>query len=639
MTVRWLEDIGEDAERQVGQKAASVAAATDHGLDTPRGFVVTAETFESFIKENGLERRIERVLSGTSRGSADDVEQAAYRVQQLITDAEMAEETEDAIREAYENINLSEEVRNAGGNAVDLVGGQRETEFVAVRSSPTGTRIPGAHRTTLNVNGKDDVITAVKQCWASLYAAEALVVEDELGSIHSMAVIIQRMADADVSGTVCTTDPVHGRDGYLIEALYGYGSALSRGEATPDRYHVDRSGSVTDQDVVDKEWKLDRDPASGKQLKQRVPQQQRDSPCLDQEDIRRIVDAVKPLDGRYGRPIQIDFAIDRNQVAVLDVRTLQEPEHNPGQPETDPMLAGRAAAHGSASGDVHRLYSDTDVAEVPAGCVLAAVNASERIISALPDVEAVVAEKGGVTSNLSALARRLATPAVVATGNATNMLADGDTVTVDGGAGIVHDGTVTASTPQPQEPAEPRTATPDAVTATRIAVLDADTHPEADSAIIPTYTDRHSLEAVADHYAPEQVWANTDHSTAANVGRIAALDSGTNPDGIILQTFGEVMRLPTQIAGDTGLIAADAEALRENGDREAVYNAVQKLAEDTPGTCDTALLTRSVDRDLFAAAVEHGIDTVAVPADTVADAKQLLARIEQRYMLDRLRQL
>lgn len=637
MPVRWIDDVAEGEEREVGKKAAALSAAARAGLDVPRGFVVTAPTFEEFVRRNGLEAEIEQLLSGTDRDDLAAVRRTANRIRSLITDTEMDDETREDIHEAYEKINMAEEVRNAGGEAIDLVGGQRETEFVAVRSSPTGARIPGAHENAVNVNGKDAVVRAVRDCWASLYAAEALRVEEELGDIHSMAVVVQRMVEPEVSGAVFNSNPING-SGMVVEALWGLGTALSDGSATPDRYVVDEHGTVRSQEIANKGWKVERDPTSGKTLKQRVASTDREAPTLEDADISEIHDAVRKAERTFTGNVRLDFAVARGKLFVLDIAEFAT-THGEETGDREGLVRGRGASAGSASGTVTLAYSDTDIEGIEPDRVVVAVDAAERLTPVLPAAAGIVTDTGGLASNLSAMARRLGIPCIVGTGNATDMLTTGETVTLDGTSGRVHEGDVRMEDVVPDGPSLDAAGGPDgALTATRVTVWNGDG--DATGAIHTDYVSPGRASELARQHAPEPVWARTDAPAAApdNLRLLAAHPDDANADGVVLQRYGDVLRAPDLVSQGASLLALDVPALRQDGGTEALRNAVERLAADA-GECETAVLLDDADPGLVDSAVAAGIDRIAVPAHRLDAVRQAVARAEKRFMLDKLRQL
>lgn len=631
MALHWIEEYGEN--REVGEKAASLHTASKAGLDVPRGFVVPSSTFEQFVRENNLERRIQRVLEKAERTDPGSLRDASDNIRSLIMDADLGEDTVEEVEEAYENINMSEEVRNASEEAVDLVGGQRETEFVAVRSSPVGARVPGVHRTELNVNGKEALLEEIKKCWASLYSAEALATR-ELGEPQSMAVIVQRMVEADSSGAAFSSHPL-GTPGKLIESVLGLGSALSAGTATPDVIHLDRRGDIEEERIAEKQSKIVRDPTSGKNLKKRVKGDEKQARSLERSQISDVVEAVKRLRREMGGNIQVDFAFDRTGLHILDITGFEPAE--PGEEGGDSTLDGIGAAPGTASGTARPVYTDTDIDELQEQDIAVSVEASTSLTTALNRINGAITDHGGTSSNLAALARRFETPLVTGTGEGTDMLHDGQDITVNGFAGTVSEGGRRNDTGEtvPTDPARAEGAA--AMTATQVKVVNA-VSPNAEGAVISDYIGPDKAEQVAREYHPHQVWVRTDrrNDSDGNLG-ILSDDSGQG-DGVVLESYGNVMRVPDLVEDGIRFLGMDLDALQQEGGEEALMNSVEKLGEETVDQ-ETAVILQDLNHRHIEKVVEAGIDTVAVPEGKVQKARQAVARAERKFILDRLREV
>ncbi|MCJ7478801.1 MAG: PEP-utilizing enzyme [Candidatus Nanohaloarchaeota archaeon QJJ-7] len=628
MPIKWLEETGE--ERVVGKKGSSLSRAKESGLEVPRGFVITAPTFEDFVQERDLEERIQKILDRTDRNDLESVRRAENQIRSLIEDEEVPEEVREEIEEAYEKINMSEEVRSAGEEAVDLVGGQRETEFVAVRSSPTGARIPGAHHSELNVNGKDAVIDALKDCWASLYSSEALSMEEELGSIHSMAVIVQRMVEPEVSGSAYSSDPL-GREETLVESVWGLGTGLSSGTVTPDRYLIDERGEVQSKEIANKGWKIVRDPTSGKNLKQRVSGNKRDSESLEDNRYSELVETVRKAENTLGGDVKVDFALARNGVQILDVEKTQA-SGGEGR-EREGVVRGIGASPGEVEGEVNVIYSDTDIEKIEDEEVVASVEAAERLIPILHRVSGIVSDEGGVSSNLSVLARELGVPAIVGTKNATDMLTRGETVTINGYTGTVFEGEKESAEVEVSQSSVGEAP----LTATHVKALNS-VSPDAEGAVIPDYINPRKAEQVAREYRPERVWIRTDPRgfDQPNLGVIGRRED--EADGVVLESYGNVMRTPDLVTSGVSFLGIDVGSLEDDGGREALMNAVEKVGEEAEGA-ETAVLMDETDPGCVEKAVQSGIDTVAVPEHEVSRARRAVAKAERKFMLDRLREL
>lgn len=636
MDIQWLSECSSDDTRSIGRKAAALAQLDGADLSTPRGFVIPAQVFEQFVRQNDIEQEVQRLLNGTDRNDRSAVQRTANQIRSRVMDASLTDEEREALHQAYAHINMSNEVRNAGEEAAELVGGQRETEFVAVRASPTGERMPGVHHTAVNVNGKDAVVDAVKQTWASLYSAAALRMEPHLGDIHSMAVIVQRMVEPDVSGAVQIDAD---RSTYCVEALWGLGTALADGNATPDMYTLGQDGTVRSTEIATKGWKVTRDPTSGKTLKQRVPGNERGQRCLDSSALEDVFSAAQTVGERWRGPLQVAFARDRNRTVVLDVTRIEQPATTNGEQESEPLVRGRGTRNGTASGPVTILYSDTETSAIEHGDVVVAVDGAERFIHVLPDIGAFVADDGGITSNLALLAASYGVPYVTGTGNGTDMLTRGETVTVNAITGTVHEGDTETDAEQTDVSMRHSSADAGHLTATQVKAIGQEPHPDAEGVVVPDYVHGRMAVSLAEEHHPEQVWVRTDKAQQPNLGVLEhAGAEDVRGKGVVLQSYGGVLRTRNLVDRQAAFVGLDVDALQADGGREALHNAIEQVAMEA-GPCETAVLLPDVDRALIDHAVEHGIDTVAVPPDHVPAARRAVAKAERRFMLDRLRQL
>jgi len=234
MAVRWLEDVRADDIDSVGGKGASLGELTDAGLPVPPGFVVTAGTYRTFIEEAGIDQELFEAVDVDAEDSAA-LADAEARAKDLILNTEFPEELRENILSSYDALD--------DGQA-----------FVAVRSSATAEDLPdasfaGQQETFLNVT-REGLLDRVKRCWASLFTQRAIYYRQEQGFDHDLvniAVVVQRMVDAEKSGVMFTSHPSTGAHEAIIEAAWGLGEAVVSGSVSPDNYHVDRdTGEVED---------------------------------------------------------------------------------------------------------------------------------------------------------------------------------------------------------------------------------------------------------------------------------------------------------------------------------------------------------------------------------------------------------
>ncbi|NPB07951.1 MAG: phosphoenolpyruvate synthase, partial [Aquificae bacterium] len=236
--VLWLDEVTIDDIPIAGGKNASLGEMIRNlaplGVKIPYGYVVTSQAYYYFLDYNNLREKIKKILEGLNTDDIKDLQKRGYEIRELIKGGSFPPDLEEKIKEYYHK--LSEKY---GTHAVD----------VAVRSSATAEDLPeasfaGQQETFLNVVGAENVLIAIKNCFASLFTDRAIVYRERFGFDHfkvGIAVGVQKMVRSDLgsSGVMFTLDTETGfKDVVVINATYGLGELLVRGEVTPDEYIV-----------------------------------------------------------------------------------------------------------------------------------------------------------------------------------------------------------------------------------------------------------------------------------------------------------------------------------------------------------------------------------------------------------------
>ena len=236
--ILWFNEIGIKDVPSVGGKNASLgemyANLTSKGVSVPFGFATTAQAYFDFLAVNGLDKKIEAVLNDLDVHNLKQLALKGKEVRGLIFAAQLPKEFIDEVISAYKK--LSEKY-------------QSEATDVAVRSSATAEDLPGAsfagqQETYLNVVGQENVLEALKRCFASLFTDRAIVYRQEMGFSHTkvgLSAGIQKMVRSDLgaSGVMFSCDTESGfGDVVLINASYGLGENVVQGKVEPDQYYV-----------------------------------------------------------------------------------------------------------------------------------------------------------------------------------------------------------------------------------------------------------------------------------------------------------------------------------------------------------------------------------------------------------------
>ncbi len=424
-------------EAVLGGKGANLGELTAAGFPVPPGFVITAPAFLAAMEDNGVRAEL---AAGAATPPVDDpagLQAASDRLRALVTGRPVPGPLAEAIVGAYE-----------------AMGGGR----VAVRSSAAGedsadSSFAGMNATFTNVQGRDDLLRRVADCWASAYGPRVLSYRASRGQVGepAIAVVVQAMVASDRSGVAFSVDPsTADPDRLVVEAALGLGEVVVGGLVEPDTYVVDkvhhRLVSVrvghqafairTGADGNDE--RVDLDPAEG------------GARVLTDEQVLAVAELVLRVEAHYGRPQDVEFAFDATAALFL-VQARPITTLAPG----GVLVQGLAASPGVVTGPVRILRDPQDGYLLQAGEVLVAPMTNPDWVPTLRRAAAVVTDGGGMTCHAAIVSRELGVPAIVGARTATTALRDGELVTVDGARGTVEaaaPGTPTGPAPTAPSP-------------------------------------------------------------------------------------------------------------------------------------------------------------------------------------------
>ena len=445
-TIRELSSLRKDDTAIAGGKGANLGELIAAGLDVPPGFVVTADAYLDAMQRAGVRAKLQELAQGLD---AEDPGALAS--------------TSDAMRELVARAGIPEPLRAAIVSAYRALG---ENVRVAVRSSATmedtaGTSFAGMNETFTGIVGEDALLRAVLRCWQSLWGRRVVSyrASQRLGEEPAIAVVVQELVESERSGVMFTADPSTGERGHVvIEGAWGLGEVVVSGMVEPDTYVVDKEGAaILRTRVGSKAVEIVR-AADGGEIRRDVEDERRARRCLSDDEVRAIARLGIEIERHYGAPQDIEWAILRGTIRILQSRpitTLQEEARAQGTV----LLTGLGAAPGQVSGRVKILSSPDSGALLSQGEILVAPMTSPDWMPTLRRVAALVTDGGGMTCHAAIVSRELRIPCVVGTRDATRMLRDGEIVTVDGAQGRVLAGEVVGptaiATPSPSQPLPP----------------------------------------------------------------------------------------------------------------------------------------------------------------------------------------
>ena len=448
-----------DVER-VGGKNASLGEMihnlTDKGVRVPGGFATTADAFREYLTKDGLSDRIAQRLKALNVEDTVALAEAGREIRGWMMAATLPAGLDAAIRHEHRLMTAEAE----------------DGLLFAVRSSATAEDLPdasfaGQQETFLNIRGADNLIDAVKRCYASLYNDRAIAYRVHHGFEHAVVALsagIQRMVRSDlgVAGVMFTLDTESGfRDVVFINAAYGLGETVVQGSVNPDEYYVHKPKLKEGKRAVVRKTlggKAIRMVFASESVAERstrvedVPQGLRQQFALSDDELLELSRYAMTIEDHYGRPMDIEWGRDGldGKLYILQARP-ETVKSRSGNVQTrfrmlekgPVVVQGRAIGSKVGQGKARVIKSIADMHHVQPGDVLIADMTDPDWEPVMKRAAAIVTDRGGRTCHAAIVARELGVPAVVGTGNATTNVTDGMEVTVscaEGEDGYVYEG-------------------------------------------------------------------------------------------------------------------------------------------------------------------------------------------------------
>ncbi|MEI6828333.1 MAG: phosphoenolpyruvate synthase [Synechococcaceae cyanobacterium ELA445] len=460
-------DLGDIA--QVGGKNASLGELIQRlgadGVRVPAGFATTARAYRLFLERSGLVPQLAAIFADLDTGNLVDLQTAGQAARNLILEAPLPVELTNAILEAYRTLGAA---HGDGGEAT-----------VAVRSSATAEDLPeasfaGQQETFLNIHGEAALLAACRRCLASLFTDRAISYRQQHGFAHdevALSIGIQRMVRSDraSAGVMFTIDTETGfRDAVLLTAAYGLGENVVQGAVNPDEWLIfkptllsghrpilsRRLGSKAIRMVYDEE----SPGVSTRNLP--VPQPERNRYALSDDEALTLATWGCRIEAHYSRqrgtptPMDIEWAKDglTGELFILQARPETVESRRSAQVlrrwhlaahDADLITRGRAIGASVSSGRAKVLEHPGQIARFEDGDLLVTVRTDPDWEPILRKASGVITDQGGRTCHAAIIAREMGITAIVGTGNGTEAIADGETITAsccEGDEGNVYRG-------------------------------------------------------------------------------------------------------------------------------------------------------------------------------------------------------
>ncbi len=405
-------------------------------LRTPDGFAITVQEFQTFMEENDLWRKVEETLAALGAKELADSNEYDQTIADLFDGARVPKKTIKAIQKQ-----ITDMYKRVGARPLLAV------RSSAVVEDKVGQSYAGQFLSILNCKS-DDVVQAYKKVLASQFEYSTIAYSEETpGEVSSlipreMSVGVQEMIPARVAGVIYTVDPAGSMDYMVVSAVWGLSADSVQGKENSDSYWIMR---VNPSEVSERHI--------GKRINSDNGETEPGEPCLNEEQLIHLAELALTLERFFQRPVDIEWCLDdADNICILQCRPLHLPPQ--GQDRSASLraaiqdapvlmkLKGDVAHRGIAAGKVWLVNEEDDPQSFPLGAIAVSQYTSPRLAAIVRRAAAIITDIGSSTGHMATIAREFFVPAIVGTGNATDILKTGMEVTVDAEECIVYQGII-----------------------------------------------------------------------------------------------------------------------------------------------------------------------------------------------------
>ncbi len=447
--IKWFEDLQISDVPSVGGKNASLGEMIrnlgEKGVNVPSGFAITAYAYKYTIEKAGIDQQIRQILSDLNTHDVHNLAERGQKIRELIKNTPLPPELEKEIRKHYK------EMEQKYGENVD----------VAVRSSATAEDLPdasfaGQQETYLNVRGEEELLSRVRECFASLFTNRAISYRTDKGFDHFsvyLSVGVQKMVRSDLatSGVMFSIDTESGfNNAIYITGAYGLGENVVQGAVNPDQFYVFKPTlnqgfrPILEKKLGSKEKRMIYSDTGTTQ--QEVTAEDQHKYVIDDEEILTLAQWAVIIENHYQKPMDIEWAKDGNTGDLFIVQARPETVHSQKDvailktyvlDEKGEIIAnGEAVGSMIGQGTVNVIENAKDIGKFQKGQVLVTDMTDPDWEPIMKIAGAIVTNRGGRTCHAAIISRELGIPCVIGTGDGTTKIQNGTDVTIDCSQGI-----------------------------------------------------------------------------------------------------------------------------------------------------------------------------------------------------------
>ena len=465
----------------IGYKALNICHLVSQRMPVPNGFVITTQAFLEHFYQHKLNEFIAKEIINIEPSDSVRLENVSKRIRSTIL-----------------KIDIKNDMKKVFGKGYSALSGFSDT-YVAVRSSPTietfkQDYLSGQYSTFLNIKGKADLIERIKYCWSSLYTPQNLFYILSKGydiNTIGMAVIVQKMIQAEVSGILFTINPIdNNKNDMNIECILGLGEALVTGQLNPDTYILKKeNGEIEEKRIVPQEWMLVRKGRVKKgedpNIKVKISDVWKVRQKLESKYISKLYKLGLKVEEYFKNPQEIEWTYEGGRIWIVQSRTITTLKLEEDSWKTTPtfaalkskvedaktqrpvasksevkvvqeikqkvisakekpseLLQGIGTNGGFVTGVVKIVNDLQDINKIKDSCIIVAQRISAEFEGKLKNALGIIVDNRNKDSYETIMAKSMDIPCIVDTNFATKVLRNNEIITLDGDKGRVYSGAV-----------------------------------------------------------------------------------------------------------------------------------------------------------------------------------------------------
>ncbi|MDP3741991.1 MAG: phosphoenolpyruvate synthase, partial [Candidatus Micrarchaeota archaeon] len=499
--VYWFRELSRDSLAEAGGKGANLAEMSNARFPVPLGFVVSSYAYFQFIKHNHIDEVIRQTCGALDVYDNVALDSASRTVKSAILRGEITPDIRADIIKNYNKLCGASLIPVESQEVYVAIRSSATAEDLPQAS------FAGQNETFLNVKGGEQAVQAVKKCWASLFGSRSIYYRVEQGFDHlgvGLACVVQKMCQSEISGVMFSADPFTGDvSKIVVEGGFGLGEAVVSGSITPDRYVVDKASLQIIDRRISKQVRMIT-KVKGVDQWVNVEEELVEVQKVPDKFVLELAQYGKLLEQHYGHPQDVEWGVENGKVYIVQTRAIttlkskqlssqsvqqmstvkkeeakfEEPQEErmeekneevevqrlqilreKVQEKVEPIMTqsnveneealvkGLPASPGLVSGPVRLILDIKELYKVKKGDVLVTQMTTPDYVPAMKRACAIVTDEGGTTAHAAIVSRELGVPCIVGTGNATQVLKEGEIVTVDAAHGSVYAGAASVTQP------------------------------------------------------------------------------------------------------------------------------------------------------------------------------------------------